>query len=165
MDIEKTLQEGSSLVSEWVVSTHTPEVGRLDITIEAAHLKEAVKKVLDAQWGYLSAITGLDNQEFLTDETGAKKIDPDHGNLEVLYHFCAGAAVLTLRVSLPYDHPVVDSIYEVCPTSTLYEREAAELFGIEFFGTPVTDHLVLPDGWPAGIYPLRKSFTGLNQKA
>lgn len=165
MDIEKTLQEGAGLLSDWVITTNSPESNRLDVTLDAAHLKEAVKKILDSRWGYLSAITGLDNQEYITDETGSKKINPDHGSLEVLYHFCAGAAVLTLRVTLPYDRPVVDSIYEVCPTSTLYEREAAELFGIEFTGTPVTDHLVLPDDWPAGVYPLRKAFTGLNKKA
>lgn len=165
MDIEKTLQEGAGLLSEWTVSTHKPETNRLDVVIDAAHIKVAVKTLLDAQWGYLSAITGLDEAELTTDETGAKQVDPQKGHLEVLYHFCAGAAVLTLRVALPYDNPVLDSIYEVDNTSTLYEREAAELFGIQFTGTPVTDHLLLPDGWPEGVYPLRKAFTGLEKKA
>lgn len=165
MDIEKTLQEGTGLLESWTVSTQKPEANRLDVVIDAAHLREAVKTLLDAQWGYLSAITGLDAAEFVTDENGVKKADPEKGHLELLYHFCAGAAVLTLRVTLPYDNPVVDSIYEIDNTCTLYEREAAELFGITFTGTPVTDHLLLPDDWPDGVYPLRKAFTGLEKKA
>ncbi len=34
------------------------------------------------------------------------------------------------------------------------------MFGITVEGTPVTDKLLLPDDWPDGVYPLRKSFTG-----
>jgi Ni,Fe-hydrogenase III component G len=32
-------------------------------------------------------------------------------------------------------------------------------------GTPVIDHLLLPEHWPEGVYPLRKSFTGLKPDA
>ena len=37
--------------------------------------------------------------------------------------------------------------------------------GFVIEGTPVPDRLVLPDDWPDGVYPLRKSFTGLEAKA
>jgi Ni,Fe-hydrogenase III component G len=39
-----------------------------------------------------------------------------------------------------------------------------ELFGVEIVGTPDTDRLVLPDDWPHGVYPLRKSFTGFDSE-
>ena len=35
------------------------------------------------------------------------------------------------------------------------------MFGVDLLGTPDSDHLLLPDEWPNGVYPLRKSFTGL----
>jgi Ni,Fe-hydrogenase III component G len=36
-----------------------------------------------------------------------------------------------------------------------------ELFGFDLLNTPNTEKLVLPDSWPEGVYPLRKSFTNL----
>ena len=74
----------------------------------------------------------------------------------MLYHFCRGAAIATVRVSLPYDDPTIDTICDILSSASLYEREAAELVGVDFNGTPNTDRLVLPDSWPDGVYPLRK---------
>jgi NADH:ubiquinone oxidoreductase subunit C len=165
MDIDQKLQAGAEIVKEWMISTSNPEVNRVDLVVAPENLKKAVAAMLDSQWGYLSAITGLDHPEYLTDETGVKKVDPDRGNLELLYHFSGGAAVLTLRVTLPYSEAVIDSICDIDMAAQLYEREAAELFGIEFRGAPSTDHLVLPDDWPVGVYPLRKAFTGLKKES
>lgn len=165
MDIEQKLQAGAEIVKEWTLSSSAPETHRLDVVIAPENLKKAVAAVLDSQWGYLSAITGLDHPDYLTDDTGAKKVDPENGNLELLYHFSGGAAVLTLRVTLPYSEAVVDSICDIDLAAQLYEREAAELFGIEFRGAPSTEHLVLPDDWPDGVYPLRKAFTGLKKES
>ena len=163
MDIEQKLQAGSDLVKDWAITSNNPEVNRVDVVIAPENLKKAVAAILDSQWGYLSAITGLDHPEYATDEAGVKHVVADKGTLELLYHFSGGAAVFTLRVTLSYEHAVVDSICDIDMAAQLYEREAAELFGIEFAGAPNTDHLVLPDDWPAGVYPLRKSFTGLKQ--
>lgn len=167
METEKALELAESLLKEFTISTNRPEADRLDVVIERKDLKAAVKALLlDKHWGYLSAITGLDNAAWSVDETTKEKtIDPKGGSLELLYHFCQRAAVTTLRVAVPYSDPKVDSICDLISSVTLYEREAAELFGIEFSGTPSTEHLVLPDSWPADVYPLRKSFTGFEKKA
>jgi Ni,Fe-hydrogenase III component G len=84
--------------------------------------------------------------------------------VELLYHFCNGAAIITMRMKLPYANAAIDSICEVIPSATLYEREASELLGVDFIGTPSTEHLLLPDEWPVNVYPLRKSFTGLEKQ-
>jgi Ni,Fe-hydrogenase III component G len=39
-----------------------------------------------------------------------------------------------------------------------------ELLGIEVVGTPDTSRLILPENWPAGVYPMRKSFKGLEKE-
>ncbi len=39
-----------------------------------------------------------------------------------------------------------------------------DMFGFEFAGTPNTDRLLLSEDWPAGVFPLRKDFTGLPAK-
>jgi Ni,Fe-hydrogenase III component G len=167
MDIELIFLKAETLLASFTVSCNRPEANRLDIVIKPADIIPAVKALLvDGHWGYLSAITGLDHPETREDEVTKEKIViPEKGNLELLYHFALGAAITTLRTEIPYDDPRIDSICGVISSAQLYEREAAELLGVDFIGAPNTDHLVLPDDWPAGVYPLRKSFTGLEKKA
>jgi len=69
-----------------------------------------------------------------------------------------------VRVLLPYSQAAIPSICSVLPAASLYERELMEMFGIDVQGTPVTQKLLLPDDWPDGVYPLRKSFTGFQNK-
>jgi Ni,Fe-hydrogenase III component G len=62
---------------------------------------------------------------------------------------------------VPYSKPQIDSICGIIPSATIYEREVIELFGFNLLNTPNTEKLILPDSWPDGVYPLRKSFTRL----
>jgi len=110
----------------------------------------------------LSAITGLDCAEYTLPEGSTEKVAiPDKGQVEVIYHFCSGPVVTSLRVKVPYENTAIDSICDLIPSASLYERETIELLGIDFVGTISTEKLLLPDNWPAGVYPLRKAFTGL----
>ena len=163
---EELNQIAEELLKPWTVSTKSPENDRLDVTIDAKDIQTCTKAIMDANWGYLSAITGLDNAEYeVIEGTTEKKAIPGKGSLELLYHFCSGAAIVSLRTSLPYTKAQIDTICNIIPSASLYERETAELFGIDFVGTPSTEHLLLPDDWPAEVYPLRKTFTGLEKKA
>lgn len=165
MDIEEDLKQVEQLLEKFTLSSTHPEENRVDFVIKRDNLKPAVKTILlENHWGYLSAITALDQPVYEVDETTSeKRIVPDQGNIEVLYHFCRGAAVATLRVSVPYTDPNLESICDILSSASLYEREAMELLGVNFIGTPNTDRLILPESWPDGVYPLRKSFTGLNK--
>lgn len=167
MDTRQALQNAEDILKDLAVSFNRPEENRLDAVINPQDLKTAVRKLLlENRWGYLSAITGLDNPEYQIDEATKEKFAVEgKGSLEVLYHFAEGAAITTLRVPLPYDDPTVESICDLIPAVSLYEREAMELFGVVFTGTPNTDHLILPDSWPEGVYPLRKTFKGLHEKS
>jgi Ni,Fe-hydrogenase III component G len=79
----------------------------------------------------------------------------DH-RLEVLYHFCEGKAIATLRIRLPRSAARIDSVCEVIPSASFFERELSEMLGIEVIGAPNSARLFLPDDWPEGVYPLRK---------
>jgi NADH:ubiquinone oxidoreductase subunit C len=162
---EELLQAGKEALQSWILSENTPENNRLDVVIQTAEIKNCVRALVNAKWGYLSAITALDSPEYtLVEGSNDKVIVPDKGNVELLYHFCNGAAIITMRMKLPYANAAIDSICEVIPSATLYEREASELLGVDFIGTPSTEHLLLPDEWPVNVYPLRKSFTGLEKQ-
>ena len=85
----------------------------------------------------------------------------DFDGLEILYHFSYDAAgfVISVRALLKdKNDPHIDTITEVTRSAWWIEREIHELFGIEFDGNPDLRPLLLPDDWPAGVYPLRKNF-------
>ena len=52
----------------------------------------------------------------------------------------------------------MESISDVVPAANWAEREIRDLVGIEPVGHPYPKRLVLPDGWPDGVHPLRKDF-------
>lgn len=143
MNSDIALQQVKAILAAWAKETQTPEAHRLDLNIEAVDLVKAAKALCAAGWGYLSAITGVD-------------LGVDAGELEVLYHFCEGRAIVTLRIRLPRDAARIDSVCEVIPSAGFFERELSEMLGVEVIGTPNPARLFLPDDWPEGVYPLRK---------
>jgi Ni,Fe-hydrogenase III large subunit/Ni,Fe-hydrogenase III component G len=95
-----------------------------------------------------------------TDETAT----PD-GDLKVRYVFeptsrDAPDRFVTLLVSVDARCPEVPSLTAAVPAANWHEREMRDLFGIVPVGHPDPRPLVVHDGWPAGVYPLRKSFDG-----
>ncbi len=63
---------------------------------------------------------------------------------------------LRIRVPIPASDPSMPSLTAIYPGSNFYEREAFDLFGIEFAGHPDLTRILLPDDWEG--YPLRKDY-------
>jgi NADH/F420H2 dehydrogenase subunit C len=61
---------------------------------------------------------------------------------------------IRIRVGVPGTDPVCPSIISVFPGANFYEREAFDLFGIDFEGHSDLTRILLPDDWVG--YPLRK---------
>jgi Ni,Fe-hydrogenase III component G len=130
----------------WALEMDEPEDNRLDVRLASVEdLVPIVTALRVKRLGYLSAITGLD-------------LGPEADAIEALYHFCAGAAVITLRVQLPREAPVVPSLSEIIPSAEVFERELSEMFGVTISGLANPSRLYLPEEWPEGVYPLRKDF-------
>ncbi len=172
---EKTinaLQAAEEMLSPYNLQMQRPEEFRLDVLVPGSLLLDLVAVIIEKQWGYLSTITGLDHpaeekqeafdRQWKQQEGDIHSGDEHEGSIEVLYHFCNGAAVLTLHVWVSYSNPVVPSVFNLMPSAMLYERELAEMFGVQILDNPyANEHLLLPEDWPENVYPLRKSFTGL----
>jgi Ni,Fe-hydrogenase III large subunit/Ni,Fe-hydrogenase III component G len=62
----------------------------------------------------------------------------------------------SLIVPVPASDPKIPSISEVVPAANWSEQEMRDLVGIMVEGCPNPKRLVLPDGWPEGLHPLRK---------
>jgi Ni,Fe-hydrogenase III component G len=144
MTPEVLLDTAQQLLTEWAKATTKPTANRLDVQIEAADLPQAAQTLRQARWGFLTAITGLD--------------DLKANELEVLYHFVDGAANVNLRVRIPRENSSIPSVCGSSPGATFFERELSEMFGITVVGTPNPDRLFLPDQWPTDSPPLRKDF-------
>jgi NADH:ubiquinone oxidoreductase subunit C len=80
-------------------------------------------------------------------------------HIEVNYHFARPGVVVTVKVPMDRQSPSVPTITGLFPGAILYEREAHDILGVKFEGHPDPRRLVLPDDWPAGVYPLRKDWT------
>jgi Ni,Fe-hydrogenase III large subunit/Ni,Fe-hydrogenase III component G len=87
------------------------------------------------------------------------------GDLKVRYVFEPAVPdvpdrFVTLVVSADPAQPEVPSLTPTVPAANWHEREMQDLFGIVAVGHPDPRTLVVHDGWPRGVFPLRKSFDG-----
>ena len=175
MSQEILIEQAKQILAPISNDLSQPEANRLDVIIPSDKLLDAVALIKKSKWGYLAAITGLDHPPSVLNANEEKewsRTSEDYqesttgfayaGSLEALYHFCAKDVVLTLRVQLPHTNASVSAIDKLLPSASLFERELKEMFGISIDGAANQDHLLLPDDWPAGVYPLRKEFTGIN---
>ncbi|MDH5747138.1 MAG: NADH-quinone oxidoreductase subunit C [Candidatus Bathyarchaeota archaeon] len=131
-----------NFLKENLVRTTVPKERRIFVYIKKDALKDAVKYLVkDLEFKHLSTITGVDLG----------------GEIEVIYHMAyKGSIVLSIRLTVSEKNPSVPTITDLIPGAVLYEREVHDLFGVNFEGHPDLSPLVLPEGWPQGVYPLRK---------
>ena len=88
----------------------------------------------------------------------ASGVDTPRGGIEILYHFdfFQLPQVFSLRVFLKKPEIEVESISSVVTGAKWIEREIHELLGVNFKNHPDMKHLILPEDWPEGNYPLRR---------
>ncbi|MFA5042755.1 MAG: NADH-quinone oxidoreductase subunit C [Kiritimatiellia bacterium] len=95
------------------------------------------------EFRHLCTITGLD----------------DGDTLAFIYHVAhADGTVLSLKTRVPKTAPALQTITDIFPDSTNYERELEDLLGAHVEGLPPGQRYPLPDNWPIGQYPLRKDW-------
>ncbi len=103
---------------------------------------EILNKKPELSFEYLKCITAVDYIDYL----------------EMVYLFYSFKNQWSINVKVKLDalNPQVDSIYEIYRAADWYEREMAEMFGINIIGHPNLKPLLLSGD--EGFYPLRKSF-------
>lgn len=69
---------------------------------------------------------------------------------------------VTFSTTLPKEAPSIASLVDVYVGANWHEREASEMFGIEFEGHPDLSHLYLPDSFIGN--PLKKSYPLLSRE-
>jgi NADH:ubiquinone oxidoreductase subunit C len=81
-------------------------------------------------------------------------------DIELLYHFDVEGKLIVVRVTIAKEDNQIDTIVDLMHAAEWAEKEATELFGINFRSHPKPGHFVLPKDWPADKPPLREPFQG-----
>ncbi len=126
--------------------TTTEFRGETTVRISREKLLEACR--------YLKTERGFD---MLTDVSGVDNYGDDP-RFEVAYHLYSmtNRVHLRLKVGVPEDDLIVDSVVSVWKTADWHEREAFDMFGIRFRNHPNLKRILMWDGYP--YFPLRKDF-------
>lgn len=111
-------------------------------------LAASLKTMPGVNCDYLSNITGVDLKD----------------RLQAVYHLIGlkSGAKVVLKVDVPYDDPVIDSMTGLWPTADWHEREAWDLLGIRFRNHPNLKRILLWEGYQG--HPLRKDFVDRRPK-
>lgn len=139
---DEIIEKLQQFLREDMLETKVPKDRRIFISIKPEALKKAVGFLVnDLEFKHLSTISGSDLGE----------------ELELIYHLAyKGSIELSLRIIIPESNPVVPTITDSIPGAVLYEREVHDMLGVVFEGHPDLSPLILPEGWPQNVYPLRK---------
>lgn len=141
----ETVRKMKDAIGEGVLEAKIPRPRRIFIQVRKNTFKKAIRYLTQkADFTHISTITGVDiGQE-----------------IETIYHLSHdGRIELSLKVRTPKDNPILPTITDIIPGAILYEREVHDLFGVTFEDHPDLSPLVLPEGWPPDVYPLRKEWT------
>ena len=120
--------------------------GEVTAFVERAKIVEACR--------YLKQECGFD---MLTDIAGVDNYGV-HPRYEVVYHLYSmtNRCWLRLKVSVPEDDMLVDTVTGVWRTADWHEREAFDMYWIRFRNHPNLKRILMWEGYP--YYPLRKDF-------
>ena len=143
--MEKTSEIADKLknhLNDDVMEIKNPRDRRIFLRVKKDAFRKSLEYLMnDIGFKHLSTITGVD--------VGTE--------IELLYHLVLNdAIVLTLGYRVPKENPITQTITDIVPSAVLYEREIHEMFGVNIEGHPNLIPLVLPEGWPQDVYPLRK---------
>ena len=145
MDAHKRLNQLKEKFGSQILRADFPNENRLYVYVEPQALKAVCRYVfrdLDAR--YIISI-GADDRPF-------------SGDFLVFHDFAFDKDKILLSIITTADaaNPKVDSISDIIPGANWAEREIRDMFGVEPVGHPYPKRLVLPDGWPDNLHPLRK---------
>ena len=110
---------------------------------ELIALAEILRKKVELSFDYLFCQTCVDWKTHLT----------------MVYHLESTIYrhQLVLKTQLDRNKPEIETVSHIWRTAEFNEREAYEMFGVNFLNHPDLRLLILPDGWE-GKNPMRKDF-------
>ncbi len=150
-DLSLLTDQGRELLetSLEVLKDFQPEPGALSdlpqITLDPVHTLAACRLIKDdprISAKMLLCLTCVDYSEYFQLVYVMQSLEPER--------------TLILKTNVPYENPTVPSVTAVWHAADWHEREAHDLFGVEFEGHPDLAPLLLYEGFEG--YPGRKEY-------
>ena len=110
---------------------------------EWLHAAQLLRHNPELSFDYLFCLTGVDWKT----------------HLSMVYHFSSTKhrQPVVVKIQLDRNQPELETVSHIWRTADFNEREAYEMFGVNFLNHPDLRLLILPDGWE-GRFPMRKDF-------
>ncbi len=115
----------------------------ITLSIAAANWKAVAQHLRsDRKMDFLFCVTGVDWKTHLT----------------MVYHLRSTQTdeTLVIKIQLDRNNPEVETVSDIWRTAEFHEREAFEMFGVQFAHHPDLRKLILPDDFEG--FPMRKDF-------
>jgi NADH-quinone oxidoreductase subunit C len=116
---------------------------------------KTVKALLDESFDVCVDLTAVDYLLIPNREVGAG-VTPERFEVVVNLLSIEKRERIRLRVQVPEDDAVVDSLFDVHPGTEAFEREVFDMFGVSFNGHPDLTRILMPEDWDG--HPLRKDY-------
>ena len=151
MTREEVLKDIRGRFSNDIIDIFDKSPTRVYIEIKPDSLTEVARYIFKDLGARFNIASGLDAR----------------AHMEILYHFTIEDInlVISFRVKLDKAKPEIQSLASVIEGANWIEREIHEILGINFKGHPDLRKLLLPEGWPEGVYPLRRDYKEWDKKA
>ena len=143
MNADELKEQIETDIGDMILDARRGRPRRVEIVLgEESRIVEVMEYLAEEGIVHLSTITGRD----------------DGKDVELLYHMFQygeeqgagdlgeGVAV-TVRAPVPKETSRIETITDVIPGASMYEREIMDMFGVEFEGHPNPEKLLLPDDW------------------
>lgn len=142
----------SSFGAEIILAEQAEQL-QASICISAEHLQKLCSFLRDEPelyFDYLNCLSGVD-------------YGIDKSELAVVYHLSSipYKHQLVIKVMIPFDRtsatlPSIPSVSSIWRSADWHEREAFDMYGIQFEGHPDMRRILCPDDWEG--FPLRKDY-------
>jgi NADH-quinone oxidoreductase subunit C len=119
--------------------------GRATLTVAPAHIRAVLGQLRERGYRFMASLHGVDYH-------------PTEPRLGVIYELLDMERVdrITVRLRVPCDAAVVDSVTDQWPTANHQEREVYDMFGVRFRGHPELRRILMPEDYEG--HPQRRDF-------
>jgi NADH-quinone oxidoreductase subunit C len=118
---------------------------RATVVVKAAEIRAVLRTLRGKGYGFLASLHGVDHY-------------PEEPRLGVVYELLDMSRVdrLTVKVRVPLQEPLVESVTADWPTADHQEREVYDMFGVVFEGHPDLRRILMPEDYEG--HPQRRDF-------
>jgi NADH-quinone oxidoreductase subunit C len=142
--LELTAQEIRDAHAESILDTEFHR-GRATLVANPASIRPVLEHLKQMGYAFLASVHGVDYY-------------PHEPRLGILYELMDRHRVerISVKARVHTEDPRIDSVVELFPRAEFQEREAYDMFGVQFIGHPDLRRILMPEDYEG--FPQRRDF-------